>query len=51
MSEQEAIAHIKECLADLAGPTRQSLKRRRRIAWLAYCAAELECMVNESGVV
>jgi len=48
--EAEAIKHIKDCLKDLTGPTRQSLKRRRRtVAWLAYCAAELERMVNEKG--
>jgi len=46
--EAEAIKHIEKCLADLAHPTRQSIKRKRRtVAWLAHCVGELERMVNE----
>jgi hypothetical protein len=44
----EATGFIKTCLLDLADPTRQSLKRKRRALYgLAYWAEELERLVNE----
>jgi len=50
MSDRELLKQIRDCAKDLAGPTRQSLKRRRRtVAWLAYCAAELERMVTSTA--
>jgi hypothetical protein len=49
--EAEAIERIKECLIDLADPTRQSLRRKRRtVRWLAHCAAELEHMVASTAM-